>query len=88
VTCSAPQGTSCCPIDPIGENTSRRCTELGGSPPCFRGCDCLRNGGVYYTEPDAQGCLQWRLRPSRDSEEHLVCLDEAGNPSPDPRNEP
>jgi len=86
VTCLAPEGTSCCPIEPIGADALDRCVQLGGSPPCFRGCDCLRNGGTYSAEPDAQGCLQWQLRPSRDSAEHLVCLDEAGNPSPDPRN--
>jgi hypothetical protein len=88
VTCWPLEGASCCPIDPIGEDATGRCSQLGGSPPCFLGCDCLRNGGAYYTEPDAQGCLQWRLRPSRDSDEDLVCLDEAGNPSPDPRNAP
>jgi len=86
VTCVPQEGSSCCPIDPIGESATGRCTQFGGSPPCFLGCDCLRNGGVYYSEPDAQGCLQWRLRPSRDSEEDLVCLDEAGDPNPDPRN--
>jgi hypothetical protein len=86
VTCTEPDGGSCCPIDPLGENAAGRCSELGGSPPCMRGCDCLRNGGVYYTETDAQGCLGWVLRPTLESEEHLVCLDEDGNPAPDPRN--
>lgn len=85
VTCRPQPGSACCSIDPLDDGAAR-CAQLGGSPPCFVGCDCLRNGGVYYTETDPQGCLQWQLRPTRDSAEHLVCLDEAGNESPDPRN--
>jgi hypothetical protein len=85
--CAAQPGSECCPIDPLGE-MGFACSELGGSPPCHVGCSCLRDGGVFYTEADAQGCLQWVLRPAVDSDEHLVCLDREGNPSPDPRHSP
>lgn len=87
VKCTAREDMSCCPIQPLGEGGGS-CSELGGSPPCLVGCGCLRDGGAFYTELDAQGCLQWVLRPALDSAEHLVCLDQDGNPNPDPRHMP
>ena len=84
VQCVASEAAACCPIGAL-DDPGERCVDLGGSPPCFRGCDCLREGGVYYTEPDANGCLRWVLRASLQSSEALICLDEAGQPAPDPR---
>ena len=88
VECLARPDAQCCAIEPLAEAGASGCSALGGSPPCLRGCGCLREGGVYYTEIDAQGCLQWVLRPALDSPDHLVCLDEAGQPAPDPRHPP
>ena len=89
ITCEPLPGQDCCPIDPLfsdpGVDPAADCLRLGGSPPCFTGCACLRAGGGGRTVTDAHGCLEWELRKDPSQPWLALCLDADGNPNPDPR---
>jgi hypothetical protein len=93
ITCIACEGQNCCPIDDY-DIVDNGCADLGGSPPCYRGCQCMRNGGSMKTQLDSNDCLRWILTTSEQKvdagrletiEKPIVCLDDQGNPNPDPR---
>lgn len=85
VTCKAREGETCCPIDPLDPVG---CMAFGGSPPCYTGCQCLRNGGQAATRVDANGCLERSLTVLLGGPQHVLCLDSQGAPHPDPRLPP
>lgn len=86
VQCTPRDGEVCCPIDALPQQRDTdACMQLGGSPPCFTGCGCLRHGGSASTQIDANGCLEWIMKPRADRAVLLLCSDADGNPNPDPR---
>lgn len=84
VVCTPMPNSECCPLGTIQELQSDGCVALGGSPPCYTGCDCLRDGGSISSASDANGCLEWSIKRSR-SGGSIACLDENGDVNPDPR---
>ena len=87
VTCLAPDEPTCCPFT-LPENG---CADFGGSPPCYRGCECFSSsgqlnvtGGEEYLGKDENGC--WTRRLSwLDDGETIECRTATGNLEADAR---